>query len=77
MSISRRSLLRMSLTAGMGYLLNPTMRSLFAADAAAAPAAARKAEHLILLWMNGGPSHIDSFDPKPGRSTGGSSPGPN
>lgn len=72
MSISRRRLLRMSLTAGMGYLLDPTMRSLFAAPAGAAPAAARKAEHLILLWMNGGPSHIDTFDPKPGRSTGGS-----
>jgi hypothetical protein len=24
-----------------------------------------------LLWLNGGPSHIDTFDPKPGRSTGG------
>jgi uncharacterized protein (DUF1501 family) len=23
------------------------------------------------LWLNGGPSHIDSFDPKPGRATGG------
>lgn len=70
--VSRRSLLRMSLTAGMGYLLNPTMRSLFATTPAAAPAGTRKAEHLILLWMNGGPSHIDTFDPKPGRSTGGS-----
>ncbi|MGC3969223.1 MAG: DUF1501 domain-containing protein [Pirellulales bacterium] len=26
----------------------------------------------ILLWMNGGPSHIDTFDPKPGTATGGS-----
>lgn len=25
----------------------------------------------ILLWMNGGPSHIDTFDPKPGTATGG------
>src|SRR5262245_8927200 len=25
----------------------------------------------ILLWMNGGPSHIDTFDPKPGTKTGG------
>lgn len=68
--ISRRNLLRMGLTAGMGYLLNPTMRSLFALEASAAPAAALKAQHLILLWMNGGPSHIDSFDPKSGKSGG-------
>lgn len=25
----------------------------------------------ILLWMNGGPSHIDTFDPKPDSKTGG------
>lgn len=25
----------------------------------------------ILLWMNGGPSHIDTVDPKPGTATGG------
>ncbi len=25
----------------------------------------------IMLYMNGGPSHIDTFDPKPGRPTGG------
>jgi hypothetical protein len=25
----------------------------------------------ILLWMEGGPSQIDTFDPKPGRPTGG------
>jgi hypothetical protein len=26
----------------------------------------------ILLWMEGGPSQLDTFDPKPGRPTGGS-----
>ena len=25
------------------------------------------AQAVILLWMNGGPSHLDTFDPKPGR----------
>jgi uncharacterized protein (DUF1501 family) len=25
----------------------------------------------IVLWMNGGPSHLDTFDPKPGTKTGG------
>ena len=36
----------------------------------AAPAAAAKAKHVIVLWMNGGPSHIDTWDPKTG-ATGG------
>jgi uncharacterized protein (DUF1501 family) len=36
-----------------------------------APAAAAKAKSVILLWMNGGPSHIDTWDPKSG-PTGGS-----
>jgi len=29
------------------------------------------AKACILLWMNGGPSHIDTLDPKPGTKTGG------
>lgn len=27
---------------------------------------------MILLWMNGGPSHLDTWDPKPGHPNGGS-----
>ncbi len=30
-----------------------------------------KAKSVILLWMQGGPSQIDTFDPKPGTETGG------
>src|SRR5215203_5223522 len=33
--------------------------------AAAAPADAPRPKSCILLWMAGGPSHIDTFDPKP------------
>jgi hypothetical protein len=29
----------------------------------------RKARACIVLWMNGGPSHVDTFDPKPGAPT--------
>ena len=29
------------------------------------------AEHVILFWNGGGMSHIDTFDPKPGRATQG------
>jgi len=67
--VSRRHLLRMSLTATIGYLLTPGMRRLLAAEAKTSGAPA--AEHLILLWMSGGPSHIDTFDPKPGKETNG------
>ena len=33
--------------------------------------AAPKAKNCILLWMNGGPSHMDTFDPHPGTTNGG------
>ena len=29
------------------------------------------AEHVILFWNGGGMTHIDTWDPKPGRPTGG------
>lgn len=32
---------------------------------------ASRAEHVICLFMNGAMSHIDTFDPKPGRDAGG------
>jgi hypothetical protein len=31
----------------------------------------KKGRSCILLWMNGGPSQFETFDPKPGTSTGG------
>src|SRR5215207_9373289 len=39
-----------------------------AADAAADP---RRRRSCILLWMTGGPSQLDTFDPKPGHANGG------
>jgi uncharacterized protein (DUF1501 family) len=30
-----------------------------------------RAKAMILLWMNGGPSHVDTWDPKPGTPVGG------
>ena len=35
-------------------------------------AEAKSAKACILLFLDGGPSHIDTFDPKPGTPTGGS-----
>ncbi|MBW3599327.1 MAG: DUF1501 domain-containing protein, partial [Planctomycetes bacterium] len=34
-------------------------------ESAAAPHFAPKAKRVIFLFMNGGPSHVDTFDPKP------------
>ena len=31
----------------------------------------KKTKSCILLWMSGGPSHIDTFDPKPDHENGG------
>src|SRR5437764_1054216 len=53
--------------AAAGTFLGLNIKALLAAprDAKA------KAEHVILFWMGGGMSHIDTWDPKPGRPTGG------
>jgi hypothetical protein len=60
----RRSLL------ALGFSGLPTLLawSLSARTARAVPA---RAKACIWLWLNGGPSHIDTFDPKPGTSAGG------
>jgi uncharacterized protein (DUF1501 family) len=40
-------------------------------DRAKAAGQKSRGKSCILLWMNGGPSHIDTFDPKPETKTGG------
>ena len=35
-----------------------------------------RAKHVIFLFMNGGPSHVDTFDPKPELKTQEGKPGP-
>jgi uncharacterized protein (DUF1501 family) len=58
--VSRRSFLRVGGLSAFGLGLPQYLKA--RADAPAAPA---KAKRCILLWMQGGPSHIDTFDPKP------------
>jgi len=48
---------------GLGGLLGP--QSLLAANATRAPHFAPRARRVIFLFLNGGPSHVDTFDPKP------------
>jgi hypothetical protein len=66
--LSRRAMLRLGTSAVFGSLV---ARWLDPRLAFAAEAPKPKAQACILLWLNGGPSHIDTFDPKPGRATGG------
>lgn len=55
-------------TAGVGALLGmPINRLVAAIGSAHAP----KAESVVLFWNGGGMSHIDTWDPKPGREVGG------
>lgn len=60
--VSRRNLLKAGL-AGVAGLSLPRLLS----QRAAAAHAAKTGRSLILLWMTGGPSHIDTWDPKPDR----------
>jgi hypothetical protein len=58
---SRRDLLRLS-AAGVGVSLSGWLNVL----AGRAASAGTKTKSCILLWMDGGPSHKDTFDLKPG-----------
>jgi hypothetical protein len=61
-AVSRRGFLHAGLLGTAGLSLS----QLLAHEAAAAPASgAKRANNVILLWMRGGPSHIDMWDPKP------------
>jgi uncharacterized protein (DUF1501 family) len=66
--VNRRAILRIGTSAVFGALVARAQapRSAWAAPLAPAPPRA-----CIVLWLNGGPSHIDTFDPKPGRPNGG------
>src|SRR5215467_10830066 len=71
MSISRREML---IRFGGGFAVLPLI-DLLSRDAAAAssinplapkaPHFPAKAKHAVFLFMNGGPSHVDTFDHKP------------
>jgi hypothetical protein len=67
--LSRRAFLKAAAVTGSGLVL-PNWGGLAHARSAAEQAAKNK-KRCILLWMNGGASQIDTFDMKPGRTTGG------
>ncbi|VTU02334.1 hypothetical protein : Uncharacterized protein OS=Singulisphaera acidiphila (strain ATCC BAA-1392 / DSM 18658 / VKM B-2454 / MOB10) GN=Sinac_3304 PE=4 SV=1: DUF1501 [Gemmataceae bacterium] len=61
--VPRRTFLRVGGLSAFGLGLPQYLKAVSDAKPAAAPKA--KAKRCILLWMQGGPSHIDTFDPKP------------
>jgi uncharacterized protein (DUF1501 family) len=65
--LSRRDWLRLGAAAAAGVTV-PGWLGALAADAAAHP---QRKRSCILLWMNGGPSQMDTFDLKPGHPNGG------
>ena len=65
--LSRRDWLRLSAAGIAGCSMSGWLGTL-AADAATDP---KRRRSCILLWMNGGPSQMDTFDLKPGHANGG------
>ncbi|MFW6303412.1 MAG: DUF1501 domain-containing protein, partial [Candidatus Sumerlaeota bacterium] len=59
MNLSRREALKLGLFGAAGLAMGSPMRAL--AQGANRP----RAKSVIQIWMWGGPSHIDTFDPKP------------
>src|SRR5688572_27361310 len=59
---SRRDVLR----AGVLGLSGLSLAELFRGRALAGTTATSRSKSVIMIWMRGGPSHIDSFDMKPG-----------
>ncbi|MEM1295561.1 MAG: DUF1501 domain-containing protein [Verrucomicrobiota bacterium] len=64
-SLSRRQFVERSAKTALGVSLLP------AAENALAQAGTGKAKNIIYMYMSGGMTHIDTFDPKPGTETGG------
>lgn len=65
--VSRRNFVKTGVFGFMGLSLLDLMKASVLADGAAIS----KCDAVILLWLAGGPSHIDTFDPKPGQATNG------
>jgi len=68
-AFSRRDMLGMSLASVLGVSFSGWLPRL---AAAAGEATAKRGKSCILLWMQGGPSQMDTFDLKPGHANGGS-----
>jgi hypothetical protein len=71
MTLDRRSFLRAGLGAGIGALLASAAARPRRAQAGPGQLARRPATRCVVLFMHGGASQIDTFDPKPDSRNGG------
>ncbi len=63
-TVSRRELMRRGVLGATGLLLANKV-SLSASTETPSPVTSGRAKAVIQIWMWGGPSHLDTFDPKP------------
>ena len=70
-SFSRRDLLRIAAASVGGASCSGWLPRIAAAAEAQAANGKRPPNACILLWMSGGPSQMETFDPKPGHRNGG------
>src|SRR5476649_2858579 len=67
MKLSRREALQLSAAGVVGFSMSGWLEAM-ANQQANNP---QRRRSVILLWMNGGPSQMDTFDLKPGHANGG------
>ncbi len=65
--ISRRRMLGGTISGFFAFAQRQNFAHLLAADTKPTG----RAKRIVVLWMNGGPSQFETFDPKPGTGTGG------
>jgi hypothetical protein len=65
MNVTRRGFLEAGLSGAAGLVLAPGPLAWAQGDPKAASAARGKAKAVIQVWLWGGSSHLDTFDPKP------------
>ena len=63
--MNRRDFLHVGVISGLGLSLATLLRLQSARAAGAGHGSRPKAASCILIWLDGGPSHLDTFDPKP------------
>jgi hypothetical protein len=68
---SRRDLLKISIASAFGVSYSGWLGTLARSTLARAAESTGRQRSCILLWMNGGPSQLDTFDLKPGHKNGG------
>ena len=68
-TLHRRSFLRLSGLAGAAWMT--PISHLLARAAEAQPDRGKPGQSIIMLWMQGGPSQLETFDPHPGKAIAG------